>query len=141
MSNTTITKTVFFKAPPETVWAFLTEKEKLATWFHPADNDLVEGNDYALMETSESGIPERVCWGTVLKMIPPKTLEYTFTVKPMNGLMTTVFWTLEEVQGGTKLSMSHKGVGENGEATLGLLNALDAGWDEHFKALRTAVRT
>ena len=30
-----ITKTVFLKAPRDTVWAFLTEKDKLARWFHP----------------------------------------------------------------------------------------------------------
>ncbi|CAA6828169.1 MAG: Unknown protein [uncultured Thiotrichaceae bacterium] len=30
MSNTTISKTFLFAAPRETVWAFLTEKEKVS---------------------------------------------------------------------------------------------------------------
>lgn len=43
MSTTTIQKSLFLKASRETVWAYLTEKDKLGEWFHPADRDLAEG--------------------------------------------------------------------------------------------------
>lgn len=135
MTDTTITKTVFLKATPETVWAFLTEKDKLATWFHAAENDLAEGHEYALVEPDNEGNPQPQCWGTVVKMDPPNSLQYTFTIKPMGGEMTTVFWTLEKVEGGTKLTMVHEGIAE----AIGLLFALDAGWDNHFAKLRTAT--
>ena len=55
MSNTTIIKTCFFSAPRETVWSFLTEKDKLAQWFHPATADLAMGEDYALVRENDKG--------------------------------------------------------------------------------------
>ena len=56
--------------------------------------------------------------------------------------MTTVSWTLEEAAGGTRVTLVHEGVGEAaGEAALGLLTALDKGWDEHFLKLRSLVAT
>ena len=140
MTESTITKTVFFAATPAFVWPFLIEKDKLATWFHPPREDLSEGEDYALVETDADGAQNPVCWGTVLKMTPPTTLEYTFTVKPLGGVMTKVRWTLEDCHGGTRLTMVHEGVGAAGDVALGMLTALDNGWDQHFAGLREAVR-
>ncbi len=135
----TITKTVFLKAPRETVWAFLTEKEKLATWFHPPEDDLAEGRDYALMGDERDGGRTRQCWGTVQHWDPPAKLVWSFTVKPLNGAMTTVTWLLDDVPGGTRLTLRHEGVGVAGEAALGLLTALDKGWDGFFARLREAA--
>lgn len=131
-----ITKTVFLKAPKATVWAFLTEKDKLARWFHPAEDDLADGQDYALLGDSAEGGTVRQCWGTVQHWEPPTRLVYSFTVKPLNGAMTTVTWTLDEIDGGTRLTLLHEGVGVAGDAAFGLLTALDKGWDEHFGRLR-----
>ena len=139
MTDATIIKTVFFPAPRETVWAFLTEKDKLAQWFHPADADLAEGQDYALVSTPEDGEPVKQCWGTVQRLESPSVLVYTFTIKPLNGVMTTVTWTLEEIYGGTKLTLEHEGLDDAGSAALGLLAALDAGWDRHLGGLRESV--
>lgn len=138
MTATSITKTVFFTARQETVWAFLTEKDKLAEWFHPAEADLKQGEDYTLLD--QHGDMTRICWGTVLEMDPPRRLVYSFTVKPLNGAMTTVTWTLEEAAGGTRLTLVHEGIElAAGEAAMGLLCALDKGWDEHFGRLRSQV--
>ncbi|HFB54888.1 MAG TPA: SRPBCC domain-containing protein, partial [Hellea balneolensis] len=49
MSNTTLVKTIFIDAPPQAVWEYLTNKDKLGEWFHPADVSLEENGDYALM--------------------------------------------------------------------------------------------
>jgi len=139
MTDATIIKTAFFAAPRDTVWAFLTEKDKLAQWFHPAEADLADGQDFALVSNSEDGAPVKLCWGTVERMEPPSTLVYTFTIKPLNGVMTTVTWTLEEIHGGTKLTLKHEGIDAAGSAALGLLAALDAGWDRHIGGLRQSV--
>ena len=140
MSESTITKSIFLDASAETVWSFLTQSEKLALWFHPAEADLVEGQDYALIETADDGSQSKVCWGTVLTMQKPSRLVYTFTVKPLAGDMTTVSWVLEEIHGGTKLTLTHEGISEAAkEAALGLLMALDDGWDKHFATLRLAA--
>ena len=139
MSNTTINKSCFFAASRETVWAFLTEKDKLAQWFHPSTADLVEGEDYKLVKKG-SDPEEAVLWGKVLKMDKPSTLIYTFTFGAFNGATTTVTWTLEEINGGTKLTLKHEGISEAaGEAAMGLLMALDKGWDEHLATLRDAI--
>jgi len=136
MSSTTINKTIFLSASRETVWAYLTDKDKLGEWFHPADADLVEGQAYTLLADATDS-SSRICWGEVLSANKPSFLSYTFTVKPLAGAMTTVSWTLEEAAGGTRVSLSHEGISEAaGEAALGLLKALDKGWDEHFSKLR-----
>jgi len=137
--NDTITKTVFFKTSRETVWAFLTEKDKLAEWFHPAEADLADGQDYALIGTSAEGQTSKQCWGTVEHWEPHSKLIYSFTVKPLNGVMTKVTWTLDDARGGTRLTLNHEGLAAAGDAALGLLTALDAGWDEHLGRLRSVA--
>jgi uncharacterized protein YndB with AHSA1/START domain len=141
MIETTITKSAFFAASRDTLWAFLTEADKLALWFHPAQNDLVEGEQYSLIQVADDGTVTKQCWGEVLKMEKPSHLIYTFTIKPLGGAMTTVKWELEECHGGTKLSLTHEGISQAaGEAAMGLLTALDAGWDKHIGTLRDAVK-
>ena len=72
-------------------------------------------------------------------MEPPSLLVYSFTIKPLGGAMTTVSWLLEEAHGGTRLTLKHEGIAEAaGESALGLLMALDAGWDKHLGSLREA---
>ncbi len=136
MSSTTISKSIFIDAPRDMVWAYLTDKDKLGEWFHPADADLTEGAPYALLgDAADSN--SKVCWGDVLRAEKPSYLSYTFTIKPMGGAMTTVNWTLEEAAGGTRVTLAHEGIGEAvGDAALGLLMALDEGWDKHFSKLR-----
>lgn len=139
MTATTITKSVFLNAPKQVVWEFLTKKDKLARWFHPAEDDLREGEAYTLLDQRND--MTRICWGTVLEMRPYDSLVYTFTVKPLEGAMTTVRWTLEEAAGGTRLSLEHEGIEQAaGEAAFMMLSALDAGWDEHFGRLRQEAK-
>ena len=137
MSNTTITKTCFFTASRETVWSFLTDKDKLGQWFHPATADLKDGEDYALVRKDDDGNEQKICWGKVLEMDKPSTLVYSFTVGPLDSAMTTVTWTLDEIQDGTRLTLKHEGISKAaGDAAIGLLMGLDKGWDKHLDTLR-----
>ena len=138
-TDATITKTVILAAPREVVWEFLTLKDRLSEWFHPADADLAEGRDFALMAVGEDGAPKKLCWGTVQRMDPPTTLVYSFTVGPLNGVMTTVTWTLEDIDGGTRLTLVHEGLEAARGVPFDLLRALDSGWDEHLASLRRAT--
>ena len=139
-ATTTIRKSVFFNASRETVWAFLTEKDKLALWFHPPEKDLAAGEDYALIRTKDDGSRSKVIWGRVLTMEAPEKLVYSFIIDPFNGAETIVTWILEEAAGGTRLSLVHEGIAEAaGAATMQMLLALDAGWDEHLESLRKAA--
>lgn len=140
MSNSTLIKTFIFAASRETVWSFLTEKDKLAQWFYPATSDLVEGEDYALIREDDDGTQVKQCWGTVLRMDKPNSLVYSFTIEPLNGVLTTVTWRLEETQGGTILTLRHDGIEEAaGEAAIRILLALDKGWDKHADQLRDLI--
>jgi len=136
MSTTTITKSIFLKASKETVWDYLTDKDKLAQWFHPAAANLEEGKPYALLSSAEDA-SSKICWGDVLSAKKPSFLSYTFTIKPMGDAVTTVSWKLEDAAGGTRVTVVHEGIGEaGGDAALGLLMALEEGWDKHFVKLR-----
>lgn len=143
MTNvTTITKTVFFNASPETVWLFLTDKDKLGEWYHPAENDLEIGKDYALYRLADDGAKVRQIWGRVVEMSAPCKLVTTFIIDPFEGNETTITWILEKAAGGTRLSLTHEGIAEaTGSAAMHLLMALDNGWDKHLGDLRESVGT
>lgn len=137
MANSSITKSAFFAVTPNIVWAYLTEADKLGEWYHPARQDLQSGQDYELYNSENE---EKWIWGSVLEWDPPKKLVYTFTIPPLETISSTVTWILEEVYGGTKLSLTHEGVGELGDEALGLLIALDDGWDKHIGRLRESLK-
>ena len=120
----TIRKSVFLKADSATVWDHLTKAELLGKWFHPAKTDLKEGQPYTLISAKDG---DRMCWGKVEEASPTTHMRWSFTVGPLQGEMTIVDWTLEPVHGGTRLSLEHSGLPENGEA-YGLVLALDEGW-------------
>jgi len=143
MENPTLTKTVFLAASRETVWSYLTEKDKLVQWFNPSDvpmeDNLTMGEEFAVFSDANDGT--KLCWGSVLEMDPPSRLSYSFTVGPLNGAMTNVAWTLEEAHGGTVLTLEHEGIANAaGEAAFGLLSGIDAGWDRYLGALRGSFK-
>jgi len=139
MSATTITKTVFFSASRETVWKYLTDKDKLGEWFHPATKNLAAGQEYELTGQNHDGTSNKICWGEVETFNPPAELVYSFTVGPLGGQMTKVRWVLEEVGGGTRLTLEHSGLETSGDA-YGIVMALDNGWDQHFGKLRGLLK-
>lgn len=132
MTDTIIQKTIFLRADKETVWGYLTDPEKLAIWFHKPTETLTKDAEYA-MYGAESG--DKLIWGKVTACDPYDLLEYTFTIKPMGETISTVKWQLEDVPGGTKLSLEHIGLPQGGDA-FGLTLALDKGWDEHLARMR-----
>ena len=134
MTDTILQKSIYLKATPAQVWAYLTEPAKLAIWFHKPNTALVEGN-YEMIGT-DSG--EKFMWGKVLVAEPFSRLEYTFTITPMGDQTSTVKWRLEEVPGGTNLSLRHEGLPQGAEA-FGLTLALDKGWDEHLTRMRASA--
>ena len=76
MTDVTIRKTIYLRAAPAQVWAYLTEPEKLAVWFHRPDKALTEG-DYAVY-APDGG--EKMMWGRVIVAQPFERLHYTFAI-------------------------------------------------------------
>lgn len=132
MTDKILRKSIYLKATKEQVWAYLTDPDKLAIWFHRPKAPLTDGQDYAMYGT-ESG--DKLMWGKVLKSNPFDALDYTFTIGPMGDAVSTVKWTLQEVAGGTRLSLEHSGLPQGAEA-FGLTLALDKGWEEHMARMR-----
>ena len=120
----------------------LFDRKKLAIWFHLADKDFVEGEDYALLRDPDGGAGDdnKICSGQVIRMSPPDELDCTFTVHMLAGTTTTLTWKLEEVFEGTRLTLKHEGIDEAvGDQAFGLLRSMDVGWDKHFATLRDAA--
>lgn len=136
MTDTALEKSIYLKATPAQVWAYLTDPDKLALWFHKPQQALVEG-DYEMFGT-ESG--DKLMWGKVLVAEPFKRLEYTFTITPMGDKTSTVKWALEDVPGGTKLMLRHEGLPQGADA-FGLTLALDKGWDDHLARMRASAHS
>lgn len=67
--------------------------------------------------------------GQVLLAEPFSRFEYAFTIAPVGDTVSKVRWNLEEVAGGTRLSLNHEGLPQ-GEEAFGLTLALDTGWDD-----------
>lgn len=134
MTDTILQKSIYLRATPNQVWAYLTDPAKLAIWFHKPERTLVEG-DYEMFGT-ESG--DKLMWGKVLVAEPFSRLEYTFTITPMGDQSSTAKWRLDEVPGGTNLSLRHEGLPQGADA-FGLTLALDKGWDEHLTRMRASA--
>lgn len=132
MTAPVLRKSIYLRAAPATVWAYLTEPDKLAIWFHKPPSPLTPGA-YEMFGTTSG---DRLMWGNVLVAEPYTRLEYTFTIKPMGDATSTVKWQLDEVPGGTRLSLEHSGLPSGAEA-FGLALALDKGWDDHLARLRS----
>jgi len=135
VDNLTIVKTLFLKAPPEHIWSFLTDENKLASWFYEADTPMHEGGDYTLLTNTLGKEGERICWGTIKKFEPPTRFVHTFTHEYLKGVETLCDWTLRAVEGGTVLTLVHSGFEKAAEAFTEAADH-DKGWDEHFIRLR-----
>ncbi len=134
MTNT-LNKTIYLKASKKDVWPYLTKPEKMALWFHKPERALAKGEPFAMYDTATG---DKIIWGTVIEAYPFDHLEYTFTIPHMPDTASTVRITLEDVFGGTRLSLIHEGLPVAEEA-FDLTLALDKGWDGHFAQLRDAV--
>ena len=135
MTDTTLRKTIFLKAPRTLVWDYLIQPDLLAKWFHAPKTPLAQGEKLEMYGTTSGDL---LIWGKVIVADAPETLEYTFSVGPMGDAVSTVKWTLTDVPGGTQLSLEHNGLPQGIEA-FGLTLALDKGWDEHLMQMRSAL--
>ena len=134
LTRTVLRKTIYLRASKTEVWAYLTDPDKLGEWLHKPKTALVKGAKLEMFG-AESG--DLILWGEVREARPCDYLEYTFGAKPMGDTLSLVKWTLEEVAGGTQLSLMHEGLPQGAEA-FGVTLAFDAGWDKHFSRLRAA---
>jgi uncharacterized protein YndB with AHSA1/START domain len=120
-------------APPATVFAFLTDPEKIMRWMGTeAKTELHPGGLYLL-----NGVSGRVARGAFREVVPVHRLAYSFgwdgdeAVPPGSGLVEI---DLIERDGGTLMRMTHSGL-PNAAQTAGH----DKGWAHYLGRLAVAA--
>ena len=131
MTDIILCKSIVLKADAETVWAFLTDPDKIGMWFHKPEAALKLGETYG-MRGKDSG--EIFMSGKVLVAEPFTRLEYEFNLAPMGDVGSRVAWELIELEGGVQLNLTHTGI-PAGDWLFGL----DDGWDKHLVQLRAGI--
>lgn len=134
----TLTKTVEYPFAREQVWAALTSPEALAEWLMPNDFRPEVGRRFQFrvdpMLTYE-GIAD--C--EVLEVDPPRRLVYTWIARMKNRQPhppMTLTWTLETVEGGTRLTLEQPGLEH---LTLWWRFSTRMGWGRMLKTLLPRV--
>ena len=130
----TVRKEIQIAAPRATVFAFLTDPEKILRWM---------GND-ASMEPHPGGLyllkdvaGRNTARGTFREVVPVHRLAYSFgwegkdQVPPGSSLIEI---DLEEKDGGTLMRMTHSGLPTEEQRA-----AHAEGWDHYLGRLRTAA--
>ncbi len=78
--------------------------------------------------------------GKVLKADPFSALEYEFSIpKFMGDVVSHVAWSIEEVEGGVRLSLVHSGLPQ-GQKSFDLLYNFDKGWHGHINTMRENIQ-
>ena len=116
----------------------LTERDRLAIWFHEGESDLEASGIYAVVTNTLGKKETRLCWGEIAEFDPPQTLVHTFTHQDLKGVEMTCRWTLAPMKGVMLLYLKHSGFEK---AVDGFLQAghHDVGWNDHFARLRRVV--
>jgi uncharacterized protein YndB with AHSA1/START domain len=128
-----IERQMTLRAPRDEVWAAITEPDQISKWFGTeAELDLRPGGE-GVFRWDE--IEVRV---TVEEVTPPARFSYRWepSQTPSGGPTTLVEFELEEIEGGTRLSLA-----ESGFASLEPESRRENefGWDEELGHLRTYV--
>jgi uncharacterized protein YndB with AHSA1/START domain len=120
-------------APPATVFAFLTDPEKIMSWMGTeAKTELHPGGLYLL-----KGINSRVARGAFREVVPVHRLAYSFgwegseEVPPGSGLIEI---DLLDRDGGTLLQMTHSGLPNAAQCA-----SHDQGWAHYLGRLTMAA--
>jgi uncharacterized protein YndB with AHSA1/START domain len=136
----TVRRTITIKAPINKVWAAITEAEHLAKWFpHSAVLGAVAvGSEGVFTWDDDGNFAVRV-----EEVDPPRVIAYRWSNDSAQGAepdridpaRSTVFrFTLEEIDGGTQLTVVETGFGTLSDAA-GSLESHRGGWDSELDEL------
>ncbi|HEX5044571.1 MAG TPA: SRPBCC domain-containing protein [Candidatus Polarisedimenticolaceae bacterium] len=111
--------------PPERVWRVLTDRDLLAQWLMPNDFEPAVGHRFQFRSQPMPGWRGFVeC--EVLEVVPPRLLAYTWVGDADWKEPTVVRWTLEPIEGGTKVVLQHTNLQDPWGAALKAM--LGQGW-------------
>lgn len=117
---------VFYPYPPKQVWQVLTNRRALATWLMDNDFEPRVGRKFCFQHSTSPGLDGTIhC--EVIELDEPKRLSYTWQDSLMHQ-PSIVTWTLEPVDGGTRLQLEHRSLQCQGIK----LNRLEHRWQSHL---------
>jgi uncharacterized protein YndB with AHSA1/START domain len=105
-----IVLTILTPASPDSVWAALTEPERIAEWFTDA-SPLGEVGDAYRLDFGEGSVVE----GVVRHLEPGRAFAHTWIwtdVEPVQETLVT--WSVEPADGGSRITLTHEGWAEAG---------------------------
>ena len=130
-----IRKNLFLAAPIERVWTFLTDRERLAQWLMESDlAEPQEGTRFAFTE-EPSGSWDGKIYCEVKEIIELERIAYSWNANDI-GAETLVTFSLEAVDDGTRLTLTHSNLDS---AAGGALGRHSAGWHNALKSLATSI--
>jgi len=137
--NDIISKEKVFNHPIETVWDAISKAEEISAWFIQADFKAEIGYQYTF--TSEPNEKGCTTISGVVKEANPYVLVYTWIVADTK-VETTVTWTLESVDNGTKLYLEHSGISNyEGETAIAMFESFNGGWNNCVNLLTNYLKT
>ncbi len=126
-----ITREVIIEHGISQVWDAITNSDEISSWFLKTDFKPEVGFKYTYESHDDDCAP---IYGTVLTA-DPYILKYTWTVKG-TGVETTVSWSLEEHESGTKLVLTHSGISNyDGDTAPKMFESFSGGWDNCIQGL------
>jgi uncharacterized protein YndB with AHSA1/START domain len=130
-----ILATVEIAAPPERVFRALSSKEVIDWWVRPGFFDTREwtadvrvGGRWRASGIGKGG--PYALEGEFLEIDPPRKLVHTWHTVGTPAPPTTVTYLLDEVEGGTRITLRHSGL-KSREASIGVC----LGWETSFERL------
>jgi uncharacterized protein YndB with AHSA1/START domain len=131
-----IIKEQLFMHPIQTVWEAITQEDLMSSWFLPASFKAEKGFKYSFNAAGGDCSP---ITGEII-IATPYILQYTWIVTEQPAT-TIVTWTLESVNGGTKLRLEHSGISNYaGETAIEMFGSFDGGWDNCINGLITFLK-
>ncbi len=133
-----IIKEKLFNHPIEKIWNAISKAEEISSWFIKAD--FKAEKDYQYTFTSEPNEKGCTTINGIVKEANPYVLAYTWIVADTN-IETTVTWTLEAIQGGTKLKLEHSGISSYaGDTAIAMFESFNGGWDNCINGLTNYLK-
>lgn len=128
-----IKQTWQFAQSADIIWRYLTEPDLLERWLMRNTIKAEAGYEFNFFTQAypQSGF-DGVVHCKIIELVPMEKLSYTWKGGPGNGeytLDTTVTWTLVRKDGGTELTLEHKGF-KDPENML-TFNIMSEGWSKH----------
>jgi uncharacterized protein YndB with AHSA1/START domain len=109
-----IRKEAVYPHPPEKVWVALTDRRALAEWLMPNDFSPVVGHRFRF-QVDPMPACDSIVLCEVLHVDPPRKLVWSWIpenprLRESGAKPSTVTWTLESTNGGTRLILLHEGL-------------------------------